>query len=47
MQGVHNVFRQFKKIITKAVDEISLIDFFYIDQCLLKFLFKLKFYVSD
>ena len=46
-QGVHKVFRQFKKFITKAVDEISYIDLFYINQCLLKFLVKLKFSISD
>ena len=47
IQGVHKVFRQFKKFITKAVDKISYIDLFYINQCLLKFLVKLKFCVSD
>ena len=49
MQGVHKVFRQFKKFIAKAVDEISYIDLFYINQCLrvLRFLVKLKFCVSD
>ena len=30
-----------------AVDEISYIDLLYINQCLLKFLVKLKFCVSD
>ena len=39
IQGVHEVFRQFKTFITKAVDEISYVDLFYINQCLLKFLF--------
>ena len=47
IQGVHKVFRQFKKFSTKAVDKISYIDLFYINQCLLKFLVKLKFCVSD
>ena len=47
IQGVHKVLLQFKKFITKAVDEISYIDLFFINQCLLKFLFKLKFFVSD
>ena len=32
---------------TKAADEILYIDLFYINQCLLKFLFKLKYCVSD
>ena len=41
------VYRQFKKFIAKAVDDISYIDLFYINQCLLKFLVKLKFCVSD
>ena len=45
--GVHKVFRQFKQFIAKAVDEISYIDLFYINQCLLKFLVKLKFCISD
>ena len=45
--GFHKVFRQFKQFIAKAVDEISYIDLFFINQCLLKFLFKLKFCVSD
>ena len=45
IQGVHKVFRQFKKFIAEAVDEISYIhvDLFYINQCLLKFLVILKF----
>ena len=47
MQGVHKVFGQFKKFIAKALDEISCIDLFYINQCLLKFLVKIKFSVSD
>ena len=47
IQGVHKVFRLLKKFIAKAVDEISYIDLFYINQCLLKFLVKLKFCVSD
>ena len=47
IQGVHKVFRQFKKFIAKAVDEISYINLFYINQCLLKFLVKLKFFVLD
>ena len=38
IQGVHKVFRQVKNFITKAVDEISYIDLFYINQCLLKIL---------
>ena len=41
------VFRQFKKFITKAVDEISFIDLFYINYILLNFLVKLKFCVLD
>ena len=36
-EGVHKVLLQFKKFITKAIDEISYIDLFYINQCLLKF----------
>ena len=47
IQGVHKVFKQFKKFIAKAVDEISYIDLFSIYQCLLKFLVKLKFCISD
>ena len=35
-----------KKIITKAVDEISQSDWFYFNQYLLKFLFKLIFCVT-
>ena len=34
IQGVHKVFRQFKKLITKAVNKISYIDLLYINQCL-------------
>ena len=40
MQGVHKVLLQFKNVITKAVDEISYIDLFYINQC---FVFQIKF----
>ena len=47
IQGVHKLLLQFKKLMTKAVDEISYIDLFFINQCLLKFLFKLKIFVSD
>ena len=47
IQGVHKVLLQLKKVITKAVDEISYMNLFYINQCLLKFLIKLKFCVSD
>ena len=47
IQGVHKVFRQFKNFIAKSVDEIFYMDLFYINQCLLKFLVKLKFCVSD
>ena len=46
-QGVHKVFRKFKKFITKPVDKMSYTDLFYINQFLLKFLVKLKFCVSD
>ena len=45
--SVHKILLQFLKFITKAVDEISYTDLFYINQCLLKLLFKLKFCVSN
>ena len=45
--SIKSLDKQFKKIITKAVDKISYIDLFYINQCLLKFLVKLKVCVSD
>ena len=42
IQGVHIDLLQFKKFITQTVDEISYINLFYINLCLLKFLVKLK-----
>ena len=46
-QVVRKVLLQFKKFSAKAVDEISYINLFYINQCLLKSLLKLKFFALD
>jgi len=46
-QSFHKGSLQFKKIISKADDEISQRGFFYINQNLIKFILTLKFFVSD